>query len=165
MELPESRSGSRSQTPANSSGFRPVGGVRRASYEEEIPEDDGAIRVSEPSSPRSVRRVTPVSATTGRHATSVPATSRYGHDSEYTWLRGKLEHSQVEGRWKLRYIPIDGDTDDFGGSVILLGTRMLEEYQPGEFVTVYGSLADQPDGRSFAPPYQLERIEPQSARR
>ncbi|HEV7224059.1 MAG TPA: hypothetical protein VGN42_15225, partial [Pirellulales bacterium] len=48
------------------------------------------------------------------------AADRYGYSADYHALRGQLEYSLAERRWKLRYIPIDGDTDPHGGSVVLV---------------------------------------------
>ncbi|MDZ7617026.1 MAG: hypothetical protein U1E05_08480, partial [Patescibacteria group bacterium] len=47
-----------------------------------------------------------------------PPAGQYGFDPSYAWLRGRLEYSQVDRRWKLRYIPVDGNTDQYGGSVV-----------------------------------------------
>ena len=86
----------------------------------------------------------------------------YDHDAKYTWLKGQLEYSQSKQIWKLRYIPVDGTTDDFGGSVVLSAGAYLDGYKPGDFVTVYGQVgAQQTSTRSFAPLYQLSRIERQ----
>jgi hypothetical protein len=92
-----------------------------------------------------------------------PATaSRYAQSADYASLSGRLEYSQSTQRWKLRYIPIDGQTDQYGGSVVLDGPALLANFNPGDFVTVQGTIAGKgADGRSFAPTYELRNIEPQ----
>jgi hypothetical protein len=87
------------------------------------------------------------------------AASQYGYDPQYGWLRGKLEYSESERHWKLRYIPIDGATDGFGGSVILADTPLLSGYERGDFVEVAGKLAStSPDKRGYAPKYQVSQL-------
>ena len=85
--------------------------------------------------------------------------SRYGYDPQYGWLRGKLEFSESDRHWKLRYIPIDGATDNFGGSVILADTPLLSGYERGDFVEVAGKLISaSPDKRTYAPKYEVSRL-------
>ncbi len=85
--------------------------------------------------------------------------SRYGYDPQYGWLRGRLEFSEAERHWKLRYIPIDGATDNFGGSVILADTPLLSGYERGDFVEVAGKLiSPSPDKRGYAPGYQVSQL-------
>ena len=87
------------------------------------------------------------------------ASSRYGHDPQYGWLRGKLEFSESDRQWKLRYIPIDGETDNFGGSVILTNTPLLTGYERGDFVEVTGRLVSgSSDKRGYAPKYEVSQL-------
>jgi len=87
--------------------------------------------------------------------------SLYGCDPQYGWLRGRLEYSQIDHQWKLRYIPIDGVTDQYGGSVILGNTTMLSGYERGDFVEVRGTLAStNPDSRTFSPTFEIRTIKP-----
>jgi hypothetical protein len=93
-------------------------------------------------------------------------TGGYGYQSDYSWLKGRLEYSATARRWKLRYIPRDASEhkiDDFGGSVVLTNIDLLQGFAPGEFVRVEGRLTGQ-DGTvvDFAPTYQLARIERQT---
>lgn len=88
------------------------------------------------------------------------STARFAHDAQYQWLNGRLEYSQLDRRWKLRYIEIDGETDSFGGSVILPEASALQGYQPGEFVTVQGTVdASQTSPGSFAPIYRVQNVQ------
>jgi len=83
---------------------------------------------------------------------------RYGFDADYGWLEGKLEYSQSAKRWKLRYIPIDGETDRYGGSVVLDGNT-LDGYEHGDFIRVEGAVAGKDKSvAGFAPKYQLENV-------
>jgi hypothetical protein len=96
----------------------------------------------------------------GRQAYRPVSGARYGHDPQYAWLKGRLEQSQVDRRWKLRYIPIDGATDSYGGSVVLDGPQTAG-LKPQEFVMVRGQLAAGPQvAGTYAPVYNIEQIEP-----
>jgi hypothetical protein len=93
--------------------------------------------------------------------TAAAAHDPFGYDPQYAWLRGKLEYSLAERRWKLRYIPISGPTDAFGGSVVLVDIPQPDALRPGAFVTVYGQLDPQEVQRGgFAPTYRVQQIEP-----
>ena len=85
--------------------------------------------------------------------------NRYGFDPEYRWLRGKLEYSQIDRRWKLRYIPIDGQTDEFGGSVVLSDKTLLSGCERGDFVEIRGHLGQRPeDDQEYSPVYEVAEI-------
>ena len=75
-------------------------------------------------------------------------------------MRGRLEYSEIDRRWKLRYIPIDGATDEFGGSVVLSDAARLAGYERGQFVEVHGNLgrpaAD--EDRGYAPEFQIREV-------
>ncbi len=130
------------------------------------PEDDGAQSglAAEPARFRPATGAVPIksrsaSTTAGRPSFST-TTADYAFDADYKWLTGSLEYSRTDRRWKLRYIPIDGDTDAYGGSVLLPETADLDNYQPGDFVTIRGQIAARgPDDRGFAPLYRYEQIE------
>lgn len=146
MNLPDARPSTRSPASRDSGGFRPPGSVTRANFEEEAADDTAGSTAS-----RTPRRET------------IASPGSYSKDGNYRWLKGKLEYSRIDDRWKLRYIPIDGDTDDYGGSVILLGSRLLEGYKPGEYVTVYGTLGEtDARGSGYAPTYTIDRVQRQS---
>lgn len=94
-------------------------------------------------------------------ASSKSASSRrsYGFDPDYAWVQGKLEFLQAAKQWKLRYIPIDGKTDEFGGSVILADdSDLLKEHKSGDFVTVRGNVSGR-DPQGFSAIYRVEQIE------
>lgn len=85
----------------------------------------------------------------------------YAYARDYSSLRGRLEYVQSSRQWKLRYLPIDGPTDPYGGSMALPNSKALEAFKPGDLVAVRGSLAGRPSGTSSVSPlYELESIEP-----
>ena len=91
------------------------------------------------------------------------ATTDYAYAADYGTLRGQLEYSQSLRQWKLRYIPIDGPTDAYGGSVVLSAIAGMKSYRPGDMVVVHGSLFGGSAGFSgISPRYELESIEPLS---
>jgi hypothetical protein len=93
-------------------------------------------------------------------ASSMPAEAdRYGYAADYRTLRGQLEYSLAERRWKLRYIPIDGDTDSHGGSVVLVDNPP-GEFQAGDFVAVAGDLTGDTAVGEFAPKYRASKVAP-----
>jgi hypothetical protein len=84
----------------------------------------------------------------------------YGYAPDYAWLRGRLEYSETARQWKLRYIPIDGKTDRFGGSVKLPSANALASFKSGDMVSVRGALAQQAAaGDPLAPLYNLAQIQ------
>jgi hypothetical protein len=99
------------------------------------------------------------SATAAKAADS-SATALYGYDPNYAWLRGKLEYSQVDRQWKLRYIPVEGDNDDYGGSVVLSNSAALSGYERGDLVEVHGRVQSQQAKKGFAPLYEVADIKP-----
>ncbi|HEV3138342.1 MAG TPA: hypothetical protein VGZ26_10570, partial [Pirellulales bacterium] len=99
----------------------------------------------------------------GKPQTAGDAGADYAFAPDYAWLRGRLEYSQTSHQWKLRYIPIDGQTDQFGGSVVLPNSPALEAFKPGDRVAVRGSLAAQGSGSgSFSPLYKFDQVEAQT---
>lgn len=86
--------------------------------------------------------------------------SDYAHTPAYDTLRGRLEYSQSSHQWKLRYIPTSGQTDAYGGSVVLSDVSSLKSYAPGDMVAVRGRLASTGETPDFSPAYQVDAIEP-----
>jgi hypothetical protein len=82
----------------------------------------------------------------------------YGYDPSYRWLKGHLEYSPTDRRWKLRYIPITDRTDEYGGSVILEDSPALQEMRRGDTVMVEGQVAGEAEPGGFAPLYRAARI-------
>ena len=84
---------------------------------------------------------------------------KYGYQEGYGVLRGKLEYSQTDRRWKLRYIPIDCEMDGYGGSVVLSNEAALAGFERDEMVEVRGKVKeqDQPK-RAFSPLYDVTEI-------
>ncbi len=86
----------------------------------------------------------------------------YGVEGNYEKLHGRLEYSQSARQWKLRYIPIDGQTDQYGGSVVLSDSPTLHDLHAGDFVAASGRLT-MADGvkRGFSPQFDAQQIIPQ----
>jgi hypothetical protein len=140
MDLPEAETSTSAGRPSSrDGGVRPAAALEQIGPSSRQPGQSGVVRAD--------------------HVESFSPTVRYGYDPQYGWLRGRLEYSQVDRRWKLRYIPIDGETDDFGGSVVLADTALLSGYERGQWVEVRGSLGETPtDDRSYAPIYRVSQI-------
>jgi hypothetical protein len=137
-----SQPSAQSPAPQDSGTFRRPSSTIRANHEEARPAAGSATAATS----RTPRR-------------EVISPGKYEADHNYRWLKGKLEYSKIDDRWKLRYIPIDGDTDEFGGSVVLVGSRLLEGYKAGEYVTVHGSLGETDSrGGGFAPSYTVDKV-------
>ena len=145
-DLPEAStpaSRAKTQSGPDSEGFRLVSGTE---------ESDG---------PAEVTAATGSSSDEGhgaRTATFAPQTS-YGRAPDYGWLRGKLEYSQIDRHWKLRYIPVEGKTDEFGGSVVFADTAALAGLERGDFVEVRGQLGQKDPKNGFAPTYEVAQAE------
>lgn len=87
---------------------------------------------------------------------------RYGYSPDYRTLSGRLEYSQAEQRWKLRYIPYDapnGQMDSYGGSVSLDNSEVLNGHAAGDFVVISGQLGSPPENATdFAPTFRVEQV-------
>jgi len=135
----------------------PVGGSRSASQQRRDGDPAGFRLVSaseEEGRAGESARVEPAVATQ-----AVSPQSLYGHADDYSWVRGKLEHSQLDGRWKLRYIPIDGQTDEYGGSVVVSDPAVLSGCERGQFIELRGEVAAADPDDGFAPLYEVAKVE------
>lgn len=136
---------------ASSSAFKEASRTPEAAPEETAPSEDRVAQAAKLSLKNASGGVGSVNAEAPDYA--------FGPD--YTWLRGRLEYSQTARSWKLRYIPIDGQTDSYGGSVVLADSPALAAFKPGDTVSARGALAGaSPHSGSFSPLYQLQQIEP-----
>ncbi len=120
-------------------------------------QDSGFRLVSAEEDDSATGQVKPAVATTTVSASS-SRTARYSRADDYSWLHGRLEYSQTQQQWKLRYIPIDGDTDNYGGSVVLSDPKLLSGYERGDFVEVCGHIGKREASSNFAPPYDVVEI-------
>jgi len=105
------------------------------------------------------------STSKGNRAAQAPLAAspqpKFAHAPDYRWLRGQLEYLESKQQWKIRYIPIDGQTDRYGGSVVLANASAVARFHPGDFVQVQGAIAPIADqSESFAPTFHVERIAP-----
>ena len=89
--------------------------------------------------------------------TGLKPNARYGYEPDYGRLRGKLEYSEIDRHWKLRYIPVDGTTDQFGGSVILPELK-VSGFERDDFLEVRGRIGKKPPKKGFAPSYEAAEI-------
>ncbi|MBN2474088.1 MAG: hypothetical protein JXB62_05750 [Pirellulales bacterium] len=150
MDLPAASASSASggtQSKSAAQGFRLVSGAEASGQSSEVAT---AVGFSKPKTdPPQTRSAAQVS---------------YGHASDYAWIRGKLEYSQIDRQWKLRYIPVEGETDDFGGSVVVSNPSALTGHERGDFVEIAGRLVDREVKKGFAPTYEVStvatRVEP-----
>jgi hypothetical protein len=112
-----------------------------------------------------VRQVSAVQADAGvtvripTQATAKDSRGRFGWADDYSRLRGQLEYLESDHCWKLRYIPVDKKTDDFGGSVLVADSESISGYERGDFVEVRGRITKEPEqGTDFAPVYEVTSI-------
>ena len=132
--------------------------LRRTTAQHSTSNDSSTQPVSAPVKPTPTVQAEP---TTPVAAAVQPTGKPYEHDPGYRWLSGRLEYSQSSQQWKLRYIPIDGQTDKFGGSVVLQDAGQLAQMQPGQFVWVQGQVVrDEKPGVGFAPRYEVTVLRP-----
>ena len=137
--------------PVNTQGMQPLSNARPAVAGASIAAASAATASRSPAAS---------AAGTNRNV----GTSNYGYDPQYRWLKGKLEYSQSDRSWKLRYIPADEAGDQFGGSVKLANTPSLNGFQSGDLVVVQGAVSttrSTADQSSFAPLYNVARIQKQ----
>ena len=131
-DLPPARqlaSTARAQSASGAGGVRPASGI-------EGPDDSAEVTAAVEFTPQ----------------------GSYGYDPDYGRLRGKLEYSQIDRHWKLRYIPVDGTTDRFGGSVVLPDPKVLTGCQRGDVVEVRGRLGQKGTKDGYAPTYDVAKI-------
>lgn len=86
----------------------------------------------------------------------------FGYDAQYRWVKGKLEYSESSRTWRLRYIPPEDASDNYGGSVVLSDANQLTGFRPGEFVVAQGAIVASGEQQgSFAATYRVDRIQRQ----
>jgi hypothetical protein len=141
----------------------PVGGATSAARSQSASGGSGvrlASGIQQPDVSAGVAAAVAVSGETtgGTPAAESAPRAGYGYDPEYHWLRGKLEYSQIDRRWKLRYIPVEGDTDQFGGSVVLPDAKVLAGCERGDFIEVRGQVDQQNTKNGYAPTYKVVEV-------
>ena len=88
-----------------------------------------------------------------------PSVGRFAWTDDYSRLRGQLEYLERDRCWKLRYIPVDRETDKFGGSVVIKDSNSLSGFERGDFVEVSGRITrESEEGADFAPVYEVAKI-------
>ncbi len=93
------------------------------------------------------------------HVRPIGLLDRYGHAPDYSWIRGRLEHSAVRGGgWLVRYAPFDGD-DRYGGSFLLDIDPRQRGLKPGDWVSVRGQLVQSAGESAWSKPtYRVQEI-------
>ncbi len=140
MDLPGARA---SQSPGHTHSTSPSSGFRLVSGTDD-PDGSSAVAAA-------VGTSTPASEASAR--------ARYGHGPAHEWLRGRLEYSQIDRRWKLRYIPVDGKTDQYGGSVVVSDPSKLTGCERGDFVEVRGRVGEEAPEKGYAPTYEVAEVQ------
>ncbi len=91
-------------------------------------------------------------------AVQIMPPAKYGHAEDYSWLKGKLEYSAARKQWKLRYVPLDGNTDEYGGSVVLNEVDS-SQYSDGDFVAVRGWLGERDaEASDYSTSYHVQKM-------
>lgn len=141
----------------------PKAGTSKSASRPESPSGPTGVRLVSGNEPSADSPVATAGGSTAEAAAKFAPRATYGYDPKYRWLRGKLEYSQIHRRWKLRYIPVDGETDQYGGSVVLPDAKVLAGCERGDFVEVRGQLGRRETHKDFAPTYEvteLNRLDP-----
>jgi hypothetical protein len=103
---------------------------------------------------------TTVNSGAGATAADTRTAPGFGHGRDYTWLKGKLEHS-ADGQWRLHYSDNASQPDSYGGVVVLPDTVMGSQYANGDFVAVQGRMDATAVADARGNPYfDVERIKP-----
>ena len=108
---------------------------------------DGQVRSSDgfrPQGSTQVRKPTAISRFAPQPVMQ-PTSQRFGHDANYTRLRGQLHFDQQTGSWSLQYASQVGSADSFGGQLAIANPQVLGGLQRGEYVTLQGRI-DQSSG-------------------
>ncbi|MCG8448270.1 MAG: hypothetical protein MI725_01655, partial [Pirellulales bacterium] len=127
-------------SPVTRDGFRPQGSSRS----------------------RTSALATPPGSSTSGFGPTREGVNRYGYDPNYQWLRGQLEYSEATHQWKLRYIPIQQNPDQFGGSVLIANPEVLGGVRSGDHVQLRGRLHTRGNsGQAFVPIYTVSVVQRQ----
>ncbi len=88
--------------------------------------------------------------------------ARFGFDGSYATLRGQLQYYPQTGYWGVRYIPLQGTPDHYGGVAVISNPEILGGLQPGEFLLIQGFMEphDNGDG-TFVPSDTVQGIQRQ----
>ena len=164
------------EPPAQLPAAMPVGGLANPVITYGTPTNPSPVNSPEYSrpnwSPSRASAVVPASGVSPIVDDAPPAVGRsvnypgdrpgvnYGYDPGYTALRGKLDYSVTARLWRLRYLPLDGPIDEYGGTVVIADSRQVNGFEPGDFVTVHGTLSA-PSASGNSATYAISRIKRQ----
>lgn len=134
----------------------PVGSGATIRRDDQVQRASAVAAASKPVAATAIGKAQPIARGTRN---SPDPLGNFGYSTDYRRLRGRLEYLEKQQLWKLRYIPIDGPTDQYGGSVVFEESDALARFKPGDFVEVRGELAERTQaGKDFAPGYQIAEI-------
>ncbi len=86
--------------------------------------------------------------------------ARFGFDPTYRWLRGQLQYYPQTGYWGVRYVPLGGAADSYGGVAVIDNPEVLGGVQPGEYLAVQGYLETAEAGNGqFLPLFTVEGVQ------
>ncbi len=71
---------------------------------------------------------------------SFKADAPFGYDTNYYWLRGRLENNGSTSTWRVAYVPPYAPADQFGGVLPVANPTAIVGYSPGQQVEVRGRL-------------------------
>lgn len=96
------------------------------------------------------------------YASAAHAHSGYGHSPDYSWVMGRLEHSNLEGGfWMIRYQARDDKPDEYGGHFVLrFHGKPPAAMKDGAMVAIHGAVAKDVMGIQMAGTYyNVQRIQ------
>lgn len=76
----------------------------------------------------------------GWQKTNFKADAPFGYDTNYQWLRGRLENNGSSSTWRVAYVPPYAPADQYGGVLPIANPTALGGYSPGQQVEVRGRL-------------------------
>lgn len=82
----------------------------------------------------------------------------FAHASDYKWIVGRAEYSNIAKAWRLRYASVD-ETDRFGGQVTLIENRHVAYLKDGMYVRVWGHLVNPESSENGHAYYRIDSYE------
>lgn len=79
----------------------------------------------------------------------------FAHSADYTWIAGRVEYSNIQKEWQLRYTSVD-EVDRFGGRVTLIENQHLQYLKDGMYLQVRGHLVNPDNPKNDQAFYRIE---------
>ena len=111
-----------------------------------------------PAPRRSVYAVAGPPAESRPHDALADEEARYGVDADYRWLRGRLAYDDSLDQWRLDYVAPHAPVDEFGGSVMLVDSPLLDSFREGDYLIVHGVLDDESIELDTPPAYHVDQV-------